>query len=101
MVHHSWYIECTNKEGPYYCKTCKLEVDECRLQNITMDNKVLHWVIMGACRAGTLASESTRIERAADWLHWDGARLFCHSHDILLCIPAVGECKELFEEAVR
>ena len=66
-----------------------------------MDAEVLYRVITGACQTIALANESDRIKRAAYWLHWDSARLYYQSHDVLQQIPVVGECKELVEEATR
>ena len=99
--HHFHCVEQAGKEGPYYCNDCKQAAKKQGLRTVTLDDDLLYHVLTLTCRPSTSASESFRLLRAADWLYWDGCRLYCWSHNVFCHIPAICKREELVEEAAR
>ena len=61
----------------------------------------MYFIVTGQVRSGWTADERAQVKRAAKWLRWDGVRLYCTTHGVMQCIPAIAKRQMLVLEAAR
>ena len=63
--------------------------------DITMDYSLTKSMVAGACVDSVNDADHVRIEKALQWLKWDGVKLWCVLEHQCRCIQPVVEHKKI------
>ncbi len=62
--------------GPFHCPDCLREFEAAGVDDITLDQQVMHTVVHSLPPAHTNPNEHRRCEKVVRWFRWDGALLW-------------------------
>ncbi len=62
--------------GPFHCPDCLREFEAAGVDEITLDQPVMHTMVYSLPPAYTSPDERRRCEKVACWFRWDGALLW-------------------------